>query len=367
MGKKTSIMDVQLLLTVIVLVCIGIVMIYSASAVISRERFSSSYYFLVKQLIWAAVGIILMLALSQVDYNVLQKFSKPAVIITILVLFVVLFRPTMQGARRWLKIGPIGFQPSEMAKLMLVIFIADMLDRKQSKIKEFKLCVLPILIVTAALSALIYIEPDLGATFILVMLAMTMLFIGGARLQHLVSIVLLSLPLLYFAVLKVGYRKGRLLAFLNPEDDIMGKGYHLYQSLLAFGSGGLFGKGLGASRSKLFFLPQPYSDFILPIIGEELGFVGVTVIIILFCFLIYRGAKIAINAPNLFGTMLASGIVSLLAIQTIINIAVVTACMPTKGLSLPFLSFGGSSLIFTLAGMGILLNISKQVKRQRYL
>ncbi len=365
MGKKTAVMDIPLFLTVIVLVCIGIVMVYSASAVISQEKFSSSYHFLIKQSIWAMAGILLMLVFSQVDYNHFQKFSRPAVIVTVILLFIVLFRPTMLGARRWIKIGPIGFQPSEMAKLVMILFIADVLDRKQSKIKEFKACILPILIVTMVLSALIYIEPDLGGTVILVLMFMIMLFIGGARVQHLVSIVLVSLPLLYLAILKVGYRKGRLLSFLNPQDDITGKGYQLYQSLLAFGSGGLFGKGLGASRSKLFYLPQPHTDFILPVIGEELGFFGVTIIILMFCFIIYRGARIAIDAPNLFGTMFASGIVSLVALQTIINIAVVTACMPTKGLSLPFLSFGGSSLIFTLIGMGILLNISMQVKRQR--
>jgi cell division protein FtsW len=171
------------------------------------------------------------------------------------------------------------------------------------------------------------------------------------------------MPLLYIAVLRVGYRKGRLLAFLNPEDDIMGKGYHLYQSLIAFGSGGLFGKGLGASTSKLFFLPQPHTDFILAIIGEELGFAGVSVIIILFALILYRGIRIALGAPNLFGTMMAVGISSLIAMQTIINIAVVTACIPTKGLPLPFLSFGGSSLIFNLIGIGIMLNISMHMRK----
>jgi cell division protein FtsW len=269
----------------------------------------------------------------------------------------------MLGARRWLKLGPIGFQPSEMAKLVLIIFIADIIDRKQSKNKEFKKCVLPVLIITGIFSLLIYIEPDLGNTVILAVLFMVMLFVGGAKIRHLLSIILCAMPLLYIAVLRVGYRKGRLLAFLNPEDDIMGKGYHLYQSLIAFGSGGLFGKGLGASTSKLFFLPQPHTDFILAIIGEELGFAGVSVIIILFALILYRGIRIALGAPNLFGTMMAVGISSLIAMQTIINIAVVTACIPTKGLPLPFLSFGGSSLIFNLIGIGIMLNISMHMRK----
>ena len=363
MGKKTVAMDYMLMSMVFALVCIGIVMVYSASAVMSQEKFSNSYYFLIKQLTWAFIGVVLMLVFSQLDYNQLQKISKWAILITIILLIIVLFRPSMLGARRWLKLGPIGFQPSEMAKLVLIIFIADIIDRKQSKNKEFKKCVLPVLIITGIFSLLIYIEPDLGNTVILAVLFMVMLFVGGAKIRHLLSIILCAMPLLYIAVLRVGYRKGRLLAFLNPEDDIMGKGYHLYQSLIAFGSGGLFGKGLGASTSKLFFLPQPHTDFILAIIGEELGFAGVSVIIILFALILYRGIRIALGAPNLFGTMMAVGISSLIAMQTIINIAVVTACIPTKGLPLPFLSFGGSSLIFNLIGIGIMLNISMHMRK----
>ena len=362
MGKRTVAMDVPLLAVVLILVCFGIVMVYSASAVLSEEKFSNSYYFLIKQLIWALAGVVLMMIFSQIEYNYLQKFSKALIIVTVVLLVIVLFRPSMLGAKRWIKIGPIGFQPSEMAKLVMILFIADILDRKQSKIKEFKKFVLPVLIVTLLFSVLIYIEPDLGSTVILIALMMVMLFVGGARLKHLGTLVLCSLPLLYVAILKVGYRKGRLLAFLNPQEDITGKGYHIYQSILAFGSGGLWGKGLGASKLKLFYLPQPHTDFILAVIGEELGLIGVTLVLAAFLFLFYRGVKIALNSPNLFGTMLAVGILTLVALQTLINVAVVTACMPTKGLSLPFISFGGSSLIFTLIGMGVLLNISMHVR-----
>jgi len=359
MGKKTQGVDIGIVIAVLALVTLGIVMVFSASAVIS------GYVFLLKQIMWAVIGIMLMVVFANIDYNGLQRFSRLIVVLSIGLLAFVLFSHPVGGARRWLRMGMIGFQPSELAKLGLVLYIADLLDRRQSKIEDFKTCLLPVLIMVFVIAALIYIEPDLGSTAVVLIMCMIMLFMGGAKIYQLFFLVLSGLPLMYIAIFHVGYRRQRLLSFLNPDIDIHGIGYQLRQSLLALGSGGLLGKGLGASRAKLFYLPQPHTDFILPVIGEELGFLGVTAVIVLFVFITVRGCRIALRAPNLFGSLVACGITMLISLNALINVAVVTASVPTKGLPLPFVSFGGSSLIFSLIGVGILLNISTQGVAER--
>ncbi len=351
--------DIFLLSVVLFLVFIGVVMVFSASAIVSHEKFDTSYLFLIKQIIWTVMGVFLMLVLARIDYNKLQKFSRPLMVFSFsLLVLVLLIEPG--EIKRWLKFGMVNFQPSEMAKICLILYIADVLDRKGSKLQDFKKGLLPILAVTGVFLILIYAEPDLGTAVILGLVVLAMLFMGGVRLSHLLSLVLASIPLLYFAVFHVGYRRERILTFINPWADAQRIGYQIVQALLALGSGGFFGKGLGASRAKLFFLPEPYTDFIFSIIGEELGFLGASLIIFLFVIIAWRGLHIATKAPNQFGNLLAAGITFLITFQAVLNISIVTACLPTKGITLPFLSYGGSSLVFSLAGVGILLNISRQ-------
>lgn len=351
--------DIFLLSVVLFLVFIGVVMVFSASAIVSHEKFDTSYLFLIKQIIWTAMGVFLMLVLARIDYNKLQKFSRPLMVFSFsLLVLVLLIEPG--EIKRWLKFGMMSFQPSEMAKICLILYIADVLDRKGSKLQDFKKGLLPILAVAGVFLILIYAEPDLGTAVILGLVVLAMLFMGGVRLSHLLSLVLASIPLLYFAVFHVGYRRERILTFINPWADAQRIGYQIVQALLALGSGGFFGKGLGASRAKLFFLPEPYTDFIFSIIGEELGFLGASLIIFLFVIIAWRGLHIATRAPNQFGNLLAAGITFLITFQAVLNISIVTACLPTKGITLPFLSYGGSSLVFSLAGVGILLNISRQ-------
>jgi len=351
--------DIFLLSVILFLVFTGVVMVFSASAIVSHEKFDTSYLFLIKQLIWTVMGISLMLALARFDYNKLQKFSRPLMVFSLTLLVLVLLIDSGE-IKRWLKFGIVSFQPSEMAKLCLILYVADALDRKGSKLRDFKKGLLPILILTAMFLILVYAEPDLGTAFILGLVILTMLFMGGVRLSHLLSLVLLSLPFLYFAIFHVGYRRERILTFINPWADAQKIGYQIVQALLALGSGGFLGKGLGASRAKLFFLPEPYTDFIFSIIGEELGFLGASLIVFLFVFIAWRGLRIATRAPNQFGNLLAAGITFLITFQAVLNISIVTACLPTKGITLPFLSYGGSSLVFSLMGVGILLNISRQ-------
>ncbi|MFB0527517.1 MAG: putative lipid II flippase FtsW, partial [bacterium] len=344
--------DIFLLSVVLFLVFIGVVMVFSASAIVSHEKFDTSYLFLIKQLIWTVMGAFLMLVLARIDYNKLQKFARPLMVFSFGFLILVLLIETGE-IKRWLKFGMVSFQPSEMAKFCLILYVADALDRKGSKLQDFKKGLLPILIVTAMFLILIYAEPDLGTAAILGLVILAMLFMGGVRLSHLLSLVLVSLPLLYFAIFHVGYRRERILTFINPWADAQRIGYQIVQALLALGSGGFFGKGLGASRAKLFFLPEPYTDFIFSIIGEELGFLGASLIIFLFVIIAWRGLRIATRAPNQFGNLLAAGITFLITFQAVLNISIVTACLPTKGITLPFLSYGGSSLVFSLMGVGI--------------
>lgn len=351
--------DIFLLSVVLFLVFIGVVMVFSASAIVSHEKFDTSYLFLIKQIIWTVMGVFLMLVLARIDYNKLQKFSRPLMVFSFSLLVLVLLIESGE-IKRWLRFGMVNFQPSEMAKICLILYIADVLDRKGSKLQDFKKGLLPILAVVGIFLILIYAEPDLGTAVILGLVVLAMLFMGGVRLFHLLSLVLASIPLLYFAVFHVAYRRERILTFINPWADAQRIGYQIVQALLALGSGGFFGKGLGASRAKLFFLPEPYTDFIFSIIGEELGFLGASLIIFLFVIIAWRGLHIATRAPNQFGNLLAAGITFLITFQAVLNISIVTACLPTKGITLPFLSYGGSSLVFSLAGVGILLNISRQ-------
>ncbi len=360
--KKIS-SHLGLFLATIALTSIGIIMVYSASAIISLERYNDPYFFLKRQMVWVFLGLVGMLFAARINYRAFPKLLKPALIFTLFLLVLVLFPQfgkEIAGARRWLRIGDFTLQPSEMAKLILILYMADTLSRKKEKIKNFAYGFLPPLIILGVIFILILLQPDLGTALIILVVILGMLFVSGVRLRHLFSLFLIALPSIWLLINKVGYRKRRILAFLDPWGDPRGAGFQIIQSLLALGSGGILGRGLGEGTQKLFYLPAPHTDFIFAILGEELGFVGGAVVIILLGVFIYFGARIASRAPDLFGSLLALGITTWIGLQAIINIGVATGFLPTKGIPLPFISFGGSSLIFSLIGVGILMSISLQ-------
>lgn len=361
MKKFASLPDIVIIAAVSVLVVIGLLMVYSASAIIAEQRYGSTLVFFKKQLLWIVLGSSLAFLLQYLDYNHLQKLIWPLLFVVFILLVLVLFSAPISGAHRWLRWGPIGVQPSELAKLALVIYLAGALDRKQSKIKKLK-GVIPLLLIISLNCALILAEPDLGTPVLIGVVVLSLFFLGGVRLKHIFYIAFPSIAVVAISLFTVGYRWKRIIAFLDPWADAQGKGYQIVQSLLALGNGGWIGQGFGASRSKLLYLPEPHTDFIFPILGEEWGLFGSWVILILFTIFFWRGLKIALQAPNLFGALLAAGITLYISFQALLNIGIACGLLPTKGIPLPFLSFGGSSILFTLAAVGILLNISRQTK-----
>lgn len=339
-------------------------MVYSASAVSANVNFNDSYYFLKRQFIWAALGLLAMIFTMNIDYHIWRKLAKPIILITIVLLILVLIPgmgKVVNGARRWLGSGSIYIQPSEIAKLSMVLFTAYYLSSYQNKIQSFIKGVVPLLGMLAVIFGLILKEPDLGTALSIAGTVFVLLFIAGARIWHLTSLTAVGVAGIVVAILAEPYRLKRLIAFNDPWADPLDTGYHIIQSLYAIGSGGLFGVGLGRSREKFLYLPEPHTDFIFSILGEELGLIGTTTILVLFFLFAWRGFKIAMSATDVYGSILAAGLTTMILVQALMNIAVVTASMPVTGIPLPFLSFGGSALIFTMAGVGILLNISKRV------
>lgn len=348
------------------LVVFGLVMIYSSSAIFAAQTYNNSWYFFEKQLLWAVIGFAGMLGMMRMNYHRLQPLSRVLLAMALVFLLLVLtgvFSREVGGAKRWIKLGVISFQPSELAKIGIILYIADYLDRKQSKIcKSFK-SVIPLLGIVGMVGGLILAEPDLGTSVSLGMVCLTMLFLGGMSFWYIFGMGALSLPALVYLVLSKPYRFRRLMAFFDPWSDPQNVGYQIIQSLIALGSGGFFGVGLGNSKQKLLYLPASYTDFIFPIIGEELGFVGTLALVLLFVVFAWRGLKIALQAPDLFGNLLAGGLTLMIVVQALINVGVACALFPTKGLPLPLVSYGGSNLAFTLVSIGILLNISKQTTK----
>ncbi len=364
-GKKR--LDFVLLFAVLALVGIGIVMVYSTSAIIAGDRFGDPYYFLKRQALYAAVGFVLMLVMMFFPYEILKRFAYPILILSVLLLTVVLvpgIGHRTGGAMRWLKIQSFSFQPSEFAKLGLVIFLAYLLAKKEEKIRSFSFGFLPPVLLSGLVIALVMKEPDFGAAFFLTVMVFLLLFVGGARVVYMAGAFLIALPVAYALLMNVGYRYKRLMSFIRPWEDPSGTGFQIIQSFLSFGSGGLFGLGLGEGRQKLFFLPAPHTDFIFSVIGEELGLVGATVVVLLFFILTLRGIQIGLSLEDRFGVYLALGITLMVSLQAVINMGVVLGLLPTKGLTLPFISYGGTSLIANLAGMGILSQLSTRVERR---
>lgn len=355
-------MDQILLFVTITLALVGLVMMFSASAVVAGKKFDDSWYYLKRQLVWLTFGLMLLHVISRIDYVWWKRLSFPLLgLITVLLILVLVpsIGGVKNGARRWLLLGPISIQPAEMAKLISVIYLAAYLARKEDRLQHFSSGLLPPLLIIGILSALVLGEPDLGTVVVLALVTGGLLFVGGARMAHLSTLALCAIPIGLALVLTSEYRRPRLMAFLNPSSDPSNAGHQITQSFLAFGSGGLFGVGLGEGKQKLLFLPEPHTDFVLALVGEELGFVGTGIIILFFAAFVIRGFQISTRARIPFGRYLGIGVTTLIGIQALINACVVTGLLPTKGLTLPFVSYGGSSLVVSLTGVGILLSISR--------
>lgn len=361
-ATKRVAMDHSLLIITIVLALVGLVMVFSASAVVAGNRFHDPGYFLKRQLAWLAFGFLLLHLASHIDYIWWKRLSFPLLGLTVVLLVMVLmpaFGVAVKGARRWLRLGLISIQPAEIAKLVAVMYLAAYLAKKEDRLTGFFSGLAPALLVIGVLSGLVLLEPDLGTVIVMGTVAISLLFLGGARLSHLLSLGLCAVPAVIVLVLSSSYRRQRLMTFLAPWKDASDAGFQITQSFLAFGSGGLFGVGLGEGKQKLFFLPEAHTDFVLALVGEELGLVGTAVIILLFALFAIRGFQVAARARMPFGRYLGMGITLLIGVQALINACVVTGLVPTKGLTLPFVSYGGSSLVTCMFGVGILLNISR--------
>ncbi|MDS0527303.1 stage V sporulation protein E [Clostridium sp. SHJSY1] len=359
--KKLGNIDYGIFYSVAILLAIGIVMVYSASSYYAMFKLKDSTYFLKKQIIACILGVIAMAITINVDYHKLKKITVPLMIIIVpLLLLVYAFKPT-NGAYRWIDLGFTSFQPSELAKYVVVLFLAMSLSAKGDGVRDFWKGVVPYIGVAGFYAGLVLAQKNLSIAALIMIVTFIVLFTAGAETKHMFLYVAPTLvtAALAFALIPQ-YRRARMLNFINPWKDAAGDGYQLIQSFYALGSGGIMGLGLGQSRQKTLYMPEPHNDFILSIIGEELGLIGCIVIIALFVFLIWRGIKVALQAKDTYGTILAVGITSIIGVQTIINIAVVTGSMPVTGVPLPFISYGGTSLAITMAAMGILLNISRQ-------
>jgi cell division protein FtsW len=367
MKRKFLQIDRPLLAATLLLLGLGLVMVFSASANMSEERFGSAYLFVRKQILWDVLGIASLFFCMRIDYHRWQKASWALLVVSCALLGAVLVvGPVVKGARRWIPLGFMNIQPSEVAKLACIVWLAGYLDRHRSQITDLVNGFLPPLVVLGLVGGLILKEPDLGTPMLLGVTGLFLLFLAGARMSHILGTMAVCTAPLYYELFHVGYRYRRLMAFLNPWADASGAGYQLTQSLLAFGSGGLLGKGLGASQLKLLALPDPHTDFIFPVIGEELGFIGALAVVLMFVFWGIRGWQVAKRAPDLFGQLLAAGITCWVLLQATINMSVSCGLFPTKGLPLPFVSFGGSSLVITMAAVGILLNISARAHVSHY-
>lgn len=353
--------DKWLFLATLVLVCASVVMVYSASAVIALERYQQPYLFVTKQVMWAVLGIAVLSLVMRVDYRTFRNETLIWWLLggVTLLLVAVLFSPPINGSRRWFSIGPLGIQPSELAKVVAILFAAMVLERRMHRVNELQYSLLPIGIVVGVLVGLILIEPDLGTAVSLLAVVGTMVFVAGLSYRYLAGAVLLALPTFYVLVWSVPYRWERIKAFLDPWADPLGNGFQIIQSFIAIGTGGVAGKGLMGGVQKLFYLPEPHTDFIFAVIGEEFGLIGTTVIVACFCLIAWRGLRAAMLAPDAFGALLAIGLTMMIVLQAFVNISVVLGLLPTKGITLPLVSNGGSSLLVNLLAMGVLLNISQ--------
>jgi cell division protein FtsW len=353
--------DKVLFIATVLLVMLSIVMVYSASAPMALERYGRGSVFLTKQTMWAALGLAMVWFVMKVDY---RTYREPALIWTCVIgvalaLVAVLFSAPVNSARRWFGVAGIGIQPSELAKLAMIFFIAAILERRMHRIDEVKYSLVPITFVVVVFVGLILLEPDFGTSMSLGIIAAIMVFSAGLNYRYIVGVGLALIPGIYIVAMGASYRQRRLLTFMNPWEDPLGAGFQIIQSLIAVGTGGVWGKGLMNGVQKLFYLPEPHTDFIYSVIAEELGLAGATAVLVCFAVITWRGLRTALGAPDSFGAFLALGLTAMIAVQALVNISVVLSLLPTKGIPLPFVSFGGSSLLINLIAVGILLNVSQ--------
>ncbi|AWK52428.1 stage V sporulation protein E [Clostridium beijerinckii] len=361
--KKMGEIDYGIFYTVALLLTIGVVMVYSASSYYAMFINKDSMYYLKRQLMSAVIGVGAMAFTMCIDYHKLKKYTIAIMIVSIPLLIAVFFFEGVNGAQRWIYIGPLSFQPSELAKYVVVLFMAMSLEIKGEGVKSFNTGIVPYLVISGFYAALVLAEKNLSIASVIMIVTFIILFAAGGKIKHLFGIVAPAMvaAVAAFTILEP-YRMKRLLNFTNPWKDPIGDGYQLIQSFYALGAGGVTGLGLGQSRQKTLYMPEPHNDFIFSIIGEELGLIGCICIIILFIIFIWRGISVAMKARDTYGTLLAIGITSVIAVQSLINIAVVTGSMPVTGVPLPFISYGGTSLVINMMAIGILLNISRQIE-----
>jgi cell division protein FtsW len=367
-GTRPSGYDTRLLFPVLFLVGIGIVMVYSASSALALKKFGSSYFFIKKQALFALLGLMALVAGRHFPYRGLRLMAYPAIALALGLLLAVHltgFGHTAGGATRWLKVGGFTLQPSELARMALILYLAYSMSKKQDRIREFSIGFVPHVMVLIVLIVPILLQPDFGTVIILTLITGIMLFVGGVPLRFLALAGLAVAPLGCYLLVSADYRVKRLMSFLNPWESPTSDGYQTIHSLMAFGSGGLWGTGIGKSLQKLFYLPEPHTDFIFSVIGEEFGLVGVTTIVMLYGLIVWRGIAIARRTADPFGALLSFGLTTAIALQVGINMGVTLGLLPTKGLTLPFLSYGGTSLVLNMAAVGILMNIgiSPWIKR----
>ncbi len=361
--SKDGSMDTVFLILVLLLLTFGLVMLFSASYANAYYVYDDALHFIKRQFVFAVLGVIAMLIISKIDYQILRKFVLPLFILTIILLVVVLFCPPLNGARRWIPIGSQTIQPSEIAKFSIILLFSQLISLNYKKMKTFKYGVLPFMLVLGVISLLMVLEPHLSGTILILSIGLSMMLIGGTNLKWFAVggiVIAVGIAVIIAIPGLIEYAGGRVKIWLDPWSDPLDQGFQTIQSLLAIGSGGLLGKGLGNSRQKYLYIPEPQNDFVFSIICEELGFVGASIIILLFALLVWRGFTIAMKAKDKFGAMLVIGMVSQVGIQMILNIAVVTNTVPNTGISLPFFSYGGTSLMMLLMQMGVILSISRR-------
>jgi cell division protein FtsW len=356
--------DKWLFLATLALICASVVMVYSASALVALERFQQPYLYVTRQMMFAAVGVAVLSIVMRIDYRTYKndKLIWSLLGVVAVLLIGVLFSRPINNARRWVGVGGFGIQPSELAKLAAILFTALTLERRRHRINELGYSLLPIALITGLLVGLIMLEPDFGTSVSLLAVIAMMVFAAGFSYRYMAGAVLLALPALYVIVMQADYRRRRLLTFMDPWADPLGDGFQIIQSLIAVGTGGVFGKGLMNGVQKLFYLPEPHTDFIYAVISEETGLIGASLVLLCFCVIAWRGLRTAMRAPDSFGAFLALGITMMLVLQAFFNISVVLGLVPTKGIPLPLVSNGGSSMLINLLGVGVLLNISQHAR-----
>jgi cell division protein FtsW len=362
MKTRSGRFDYLLLFAVLGLLAIGTVVVFSASAATAYTTLGTPYYYLERQIIWAVLGLIVLLVAARFDYWHYQKWALPVFVVAMVLLVAVLIPHIgieINGARRWLGVGSLQVQPSELAKIGMIFLFARLFTLHQDRLSDFWRGVVPHVGLAMVIFVLVLAEPDLGTTLVIAGTFFVMLFVAGARKRHLGGLFASALPVLGIVIVTEPYRLQRITAFVNPWKHPLGEGFHTIQALLALGSGGILGLGLGYSRQALGYLPEAFTDFIFAILGEELGLLGTLTVVALFLVVAWRGYRIAMRAPDTFSSLLATGFTTMIAIQAAINIGVVTATLPVTGITLPFISYGGSSLVLSLAGVGVLLNISR--------